>query len=107
MSVKKGGTVVLECNPLSNDPSIINGGVSVEWKRNNKSTPLESDRDTLIVQGEGGVSYLLVSNFSLPVGEESVSYTCTLSGLAHGPTQQLSRTFILTAAKGQCCPQQE
>ena len=92
LSVEKGGTVVLECNPLSNDPSVIDGTFFVEWKRNNQT--ISSDRDLTVVQ-DGG-NYLVVRNFSVPDGDDSVTFEC--SGLAH--SERITRTFVLRTVKG-------
>lgn len=94
MAVQEGESLVLECNPSTNDPTV--GNASVFWTKNSKFIHPNTS-DNLVPLQEG--NSLLVRNFSIPLGEDNVTITCLLSGLRY--LSELRRTFTLTLAKGQ------
>ena len=96
LSIEEGQSLILECNPTTNDPSISNA--SVDWTRDD-SRIVPGDNDDDIVFLQGGSSLLLVRNFRVPLGKESVTFECSLRGL--GYFTGLRRTFVVTTSQGQ------
>ena len=95
LSVEEGQSLVLQCNPSTNDPSIANA--SIEWKRNGKH--IHPDMDDNIAFLRRDQSLMLVRNFSIAFGEENTTFECLLSGLRY--LTDLRRSFVVKTAKGQ------
>lgn len=89
LNVSKGGAAVLECRPNTTAPL---GSSSVHWLRNNNATGLLDDNH---IQLPGGS--LLIRNFDLPPGEQTVTYSCVVLTLA---CPQADRRFTITVSGG-------
>ena len=100
VAAQEGQSLLLECNPWTNDPSI--NTVAAVWTKDyvriEPDGSGDGDNDDDITFLNGG-NILLVKNFNFSSGEANVTFQCLLSGFRY--LEELKRKFIITPAKGQ------